>query len=71
MNTVIDNCDVIIFHPHDETGKWYIQRDNILVGYIYCERIDFITGEPVWASSNDLIDVYLLEISEFIESSNL
>ncbi|WP_158798073.1 hypothetical protein [Pedobacter sp. L105] len=71
IKTFIDDREIVIYYPDDEAGKWFVQWDGILLGYVYCERIEISSATPAWASSIDLLDVYLNEITNFIEHSNL
>ena len=71
LNVIIDNRDVAIYYPQDESGKWFVQWEGFIIGYVYIERIDNHTDEAVWAASTDLLDAYVNEIGNSIEGSNL
>ena len=67
-NLVIDGFDIRIEYPVYIKGMYKIYFDNVWIGYVYY-RIDHLESpSKIWYATTDYTQLYLVELSLFLES---
>jgi len=59
-----------IFKPIYNSGMYQVMWNTIDMGYIYISHMDEITETSVWVASTPFLQVYVNELSTFIEISD-
>lgn len=71
ISLVIDGRIIQIYYPQDERGWYEIIWDNISIGFMYVKELHEDLDTPLWVATTPHVEVYLDQLSKFIDSSNL
>lgn len=62
-----DNTNVTVHYPQDGNNKFVVEWEGVYIGYLYFAGIDYDEHEMIWFASSDLLNVYLEEITDYLE----
>jgi len=71
LSLIIEGRIVEIYYPTYISGMYKVHWDKVFIGYIYVRTVDVHLGTRVWAGTTPYVDLYLNEIGDLIESSNI
>jgi len=71
LSLIVEGRIVEIFYPTYISGMYKVHWDKVFIGYIYVKTINAELGTTVWAGTTPYVELYVNEIGDFIESSNL
>ena len=67
----IDEMEVIINYPIDETGEYLIEWNGLEIGHLYIAGTSEELGQPYWKGSTIDVNLFADELGQFIERSDL
>lgn len=65
----IENREVIINYPVDESGHYLIEWEGLEIGHLYVGVYELNT--PVWKGTTAYVNLFAEELGNFIERSHL
>jgi hypothetical protein len=70
LHYILDGRKVIIRYRAEDPVKYYVWWDKVEIGYLYISRYDVEIGDHIWVGSSDLINLYIGELSTYIQTCN-
>jgi hypothetical protein len=66
---ILEGHEANIYKPIYNSGMYQIEWNHNDMGYIYISHLDEVSDRQVWIASTPFLEVYLHELSSFIEHS--
>jgi hypothetical protein len=64
---ILEGHEANIYKPIYNSGMYQIEWNHNDMGYIYISHLDEVSDRQVWIASSPFLEVYLNELSSFIE----
>lgn len=71
LSLIIEGRIIEVFYPTYISGMYKVHWDKVFIGYIYVKTVNAELGITVWAGTTAYVDLYIKEIGNLIDSSNL
>lgn len=71
LNYTINNRDLTIYPPKDDSGQYLIKEEGIEIGHLFIDGINEQLNRPYWKGTTTEVNLYADELGAFIEQCEL